>query len=217
MIGIYKITSPSGKVYIGQSINIEKRLNQYKTNLPKRQTKLLRSFKKHGTNSHLFEIVATCIKEDLNKLERHYQDLFNCTSINGLNCRLTKSDDKSGQLSAITKNKISLAHIGKIKTKEHSEKIRLKNIGRTPHNKGKKTPTHIVKKLSDSHLGLKLSEKTKLKMSLNSAFSKVVLDTSSGVFYNSAKEVSKLYNIKHNTLICKLIGKNKNNTNFIYA
>jgi len=30
MIGIYKITSPSNKVYIGQSINIEKRFKSYK-------------------------------------------------------------------------------------------------------------------------------------------------------------------------------------------
>lgn len=29
MIGIYKITSPSGKIYIGQSGNLEKRLKDY--------------------------------------------------------------------------------------------------------------------------------------------------------------------------------------------
>ena len=30
MIGIYKITSPSNKVYIGQSIRLEERLLEYK-------------------------------------------------------------------------------------------------------------------------------------------------------------------------------------------
>ena len=30
-IGIYKITSPSNKIYIGQSINIERRFKEYKT------------------------------------------------------------------------------------------------------------------------------------------------------------------------------------------
>ena len=29
-IGIYKITSPTRKIYIGQSINIEKRQSQYR-------------------------------------------------------------------------------------------------------------------------------------------------------------------------------------------
>lgn len=30
MIGIYKITNPNGKVYIGQSIDLERRLYYYK-------------------------------------------------------------------------------------------------------------------------------------------------------------------------------------------
>ena len=30
MIGIYKITNPTNKIYIGQSIDIKKRFNQYK-------------------------------------------------------------------------------------------------------------------------------------------------------------------------------------------
>ena len=30
MIGIYKITNPKGKIYIGQSINIENRFKVYK-------------------------------------------------------------------------------------------------------------------------------------------------------------------------------------------
>ena len=30
VVGIYKITSPSGKIYIGQSIDIQKRFKHYK-------------------------------------------------------------------------------------------------------------------------------------------------------------------------------------------
>lgn len=33
MIGIYKITSPSNRIYIGQSIDIEARWKSYKTSL----------------------------------------------------------------------------------------------------------------------------------------------------------------------------------------
>lgn len=32
MIGIYKITSPSGKIYIGSSLNINKRINYFLNN-----------------------------------------------------------------------------------------------------------------------------------------------------------------------------------------
>jgi predicted GIY-YIG superfamily endonuclease len=40
MIGIYKITSPTNKVYIGQSLDIEKRFVNYKGLFCKQQTKL---------------------------------------------------------------------------------------------------------------------------------------------------------------------------------
>ena len=37
MIGIYKITSPTNRVYIGQSVNIKKRFRSYIHKLGKRQ------------------------------------------------------------------------------------------------------------------------------------------------------------------------------------
>ena len=40
MVGIYKITNPSGKIYIGQSVNIDNRISSYKNLKCKNQTKL---------------------------------------------------------------------------------------------------------------------------------------------------------------------------------
>jgi len=60
MIGIYKIINPFGKIYIGQSVNIEKRFKTYKA-LSKNvigQTKLYRSLKKYGAENHKFEILC---------------------------------------------------------------------------------------------------------------------------------------------------------------
>ena len=85
MTGIYKITSPSGKIYIGKSINIQKRFKQYKKSLGKGQPLLNRSFLKYGIDNHVFEIVCICDYEDLNDLERYYQLLFSCIGKNGLN------------------------------------------------------------------------------------------------------------------------------------
>ena len=85
MIGTYKITSPSGKIYIGKSINIQKRFKQYKKSLGKGQPLLNRSFLKYGIDNHVFEIVCICDYEDLNNLERYYQLLFSCIGENGLN------------------------------------------------------------------------------------------------------------------------------------
>lgn len=86
MIGIYKITSPSKKIYIGQSINIQKRFNQYKWSKAKSQPILHRSFKKYGIDKHKFEIICCCEKSNLYKMEAYYQILFSANGKNGLNC-----------------------------------------------------------------------------------------------------------------------------------
>lgn len=86
--GIYKITNPNGKIYIGQSINIHKRWLSYKGIRCKTQIKLLNSLKKYGVDNHKFEILQECLPEELNKLEKYYVDLyqtFNCD--NGLNLK----------------------------------------------------------------------------------------------------------------------------------
>lgn len=113
MIGIYKITSPSNRIYIGQSVNIEKRFLSYKRLYVKnqKQTKLFRSFLKHGVNNHTFEVVCYCSYSELNDLERYYQELFDCLN-NGLNCVLTKTTDKSGKVSEETLKKMSEASKG---------------------------------------------------------------------------------------------------------
>ena len=72
MIGIYKITNPKGKAYIGQSKNIDRRFMQY-SNLKssKNQLKLHRSFLKYGIENHNFEIICECDAKDLNITERY--------------------------------------------------------------------------------------------------------------------------------------------------
>ncbi len=88
MIGIYKITSPDKKIYIGQSVNLKRRLKDYKANLAKDQKLLNYSFLKYGFKNHKFEIIHICNIEELSVLERYYQILFNCVGSNGLNSLL---------------------------------------------------------------------------------------------------------------------------------
>lgn len=98
MIGIYKITNPNKKVYIGQSINIEHRFYEYSiiTNC-KSQIALFNSLKKYGPDLHTFEILEECTIDELNFKERYYQDYYNVLSEDGLNCRLTTTKDKFGK------------------------------------------------------------------------------------------------------------------------
>lgn len=91
--GIYKITCiKTKKIYIGQSKCVRKRWRTYQNNIENsnRQMKLYRSFKKYGINKHKFEIVTTCDVNQLDDLERYYQDLYNCIGKNGLNLILQK-------------------------------------------------------------------------------------------------------------------------------
>lgn len=137
MIGIYKITSPNNRIYIGQSVNIKKRFISYKRMYVKNegQTRLHRSFLKYGVNNHKFELVCECIESELNNYERYYQELFNCLN-DGLNCRLTKTNDRSGSVSKETLLKMSIASMGntnwegKKHTQETKDKIKLANTGR---------------------------------------------------------------------------------------
>jgi len=57
MIAIYKITNPSGRIYIGETWDIEKRKKSYKRKDCKRQTILFNSLKKYGFENHTFEII----------------------------------------------------------------------------------------------------------------------------------------------------------------
>ena len=87
MTGIYKITSPSGRIYIGQAKDLSLRFKQYlKLQNCKGQTKLYNSFIFYGVENHVFEIIEECNREKLNNKERYYQDLYNVIGENGLNC-----------------------------------------------------------------------------------------------------------------------------------
>lgn len=123
-IGIYKITNPKGRVYIGQSMCIRSRWILYKNYHCKAQSMLYRSFNKHGVENHTFEILTTCNESELNDLERYYQDVYNVLDRKcGLNLRLTETSNKSGKLSDETKLKISLMKKGIKHTNESRIKM----------------------------------------------------------------------------------------------
>jgi group I intron endonuclease len=113
MIGIYKITSPTNKVYIGQSTNIERRFKNYKSiSQTKGQVMLHNSFKKHGIDNHIFEVIEECCVELLNERERYYQDFYDVLN-GGLNCLLTDTKDNIKVYSAESIERIRQGNLGK--------------------------------------------------------------------------------------------------------
>lgn len=111
MIGIYKITSPTNKIYIGQSTNIEKRwMDYYKMIRCKRQTRLYNSLKKHKPYNHIFEVIEECTEDKLLERETYWKEYYNVLSVPSLCCRM---DGKGGKLSQSTKHKMSKNKLGK--------------------------------------------------------------------------------------------------------
>lgn len=150
LIGIYKITSPSGKIYIGQSKDINKRFNQYFKIIDsiKKQPILYNSLKKHGPDSHIFEVLEECEFEQLNIRERYYQDLYigDGYSLAGtlMNCTLTETSELPRVYSDETLKKMSEKQSGEnhpMFGKTHSDEYKRnmsKKISSIHYCKGKK-------------------------------------------------------------------------------
>tara|TARA_R110000782_G_scaffold231677_1_gene317984 strand:+ start:100 stop:729 length:630 start_codon:yes stop_codon:yes gene_type:complete len=96
-IGIYKIVSPSGKIYIGQSSNIENRKCYYEKLHCTKQIRLYNSIKKYGWGDHIFDIIEECSLEQLNEREIYWGLKYNVLSENGLNLRLGGANGKCSQ------------------------------------------------------------------------------------------------------------------------
>lgn len=93
--GIYKITSPTGRAYIGQAVNLKRRRAEYKGMFCQGQPRLYKSLVKYGWDAHQFDIIEYCSEEELNCSERFWQDVFNVLDRKeGLNCVLTECGSK---------------------------------------------------------------------------------------------------------------------------
>lgn len=83
--GIYKIVNQvNGKVYIGQSISIERRFNTHRNeafnlNSKSYEYPLYRAIRKYGLENFIFEIIEECSVEELNTKEKFYISEFNST------------------------------------------------------------------------------------------------------------------------------------------
>ena len=85
MTGIYKITNKiNGKVYIGQSVNIQRRWRNHKSAIND-SFPIHKAFKKYGLENFDFEVLEECCIEDLSKREQYYILYFNSLVPNGYN------------------------------------------------------------------------------------------------------------------------------------
>lgn len=148
MIGIYKIVSPTGKVYIGQAVCIKKRKKSYQKARCKGQPRLYASLIKYGFSEHIFEVVEECSEDQLNVRERHWQDFYDVLSEKGLNCKLTKTEDRTGCYSQESKNKNSESLKAFWKTPEGQE-CRKRQVANTDY-RARTTNTDLITKAANT-------------------------------------------------------------------
>lgn len=94
--GIYKIVNNiNGKIYIGQSVEIEKRWKRHINELNRlvhKNKHLERAWIKYGQDNFSFEIIEVCKKEELDSKERYWIKYY---SSNDYNCGYNQ--DSGGQ------------------------------------------------------------------------------------------------------------------------
>ena len=212
IIGIYKITSPHNKIYIGQSIDCLKRKHYYKNLKCKQQTKLYNSIKKYGWDKHYFEIVHQCSKDDLNELEIYYIELFQCFN-NDFGLNLTTGGNHPNY-SDETKEKMRSMKIGTKHKPETKNKMRISHLG-NKYCLGNLHSEATKKKMSDSH---KLIDTWWMRGTFGGKnhASKKVIDIETNIIYDTVSEAALNNNLKTSTLSAMLIGQNKNKTNLQY-
>jgi group I intron endonuclease len=122
---IYKITSPSGRVYIGQTMqDIEKRWKQHVDaahRVYKDHCKVLnKAIRKYGSKNFTIEILLECSDDELNGKEFEFIKLHNSIVPYGMNIKLGGSSGKHHQSS---KDKISNSLKGRIVTSDTRLKL----------------------------------------------------------------------------------------------
>lgn len=131
--GVYKLTAPNGKCYIGQSIDIDKRFAQYKRLACKNQVHLHRALKKYGWMNFTFEILYSTESELehlgvlLDTLEKSWIKKFDCIE-NGYN--LMTGGTNGYRHSNETKAKQSEARKAYLAVPENLEALKESMVGR---------------------------------------------------------------------------------------
>jgi group I intron endonuclease len=123
-IGIYKITSPTNKIYIGQSIDIERRWGGHKSYIGV-GPKLKNSYNSYGFENHIKEIIEECNIDQLIECEiywkQHYINKYGWEKM--LFCEIY--DIGGGPKSQETKDKQSISQKQNLSRPEVIEKRKI--------------------------------------------------------------------------------------------
>ena len=127
---IYKVTSPSGKIYVGQTVQPFKERIKCHKKVSSNCTLLKRAISKYG-DEMVYEIIEEVPIESLDERETYWIKELNSLAPNGYNCSTGGNDKK--QLSQVLKDKIKDGvNIQKIEKNGYLGDVVKSNNGFTP-------------------------------------------------------------------------------------
>lgn len=162
---IYKLTSPSGKSYIGQTINFNKRMLCYRGVKCCDQLLIYRAIKKYGWKSFTVDILTENAKvEYLDMYEMAFIRFYDTFGENGYN--LTSGGGGTRGIHLTEARKIQISNISKLMwaNKTREELLQWSTMC-SKNNKGKILSDETRKLISIGHIGKKHSDETKTKLS----------------------------------------------------
>lgn len=181
---IYKYVSPSGKVYIGQTINEEKRKHDFLHKKVYAGYKIDKARKKYGPENFEYSVLVKVCGDNEEELVK-YLDILEIGFIKMYNSNNTGYNSTNGGHSTIGyvftdehKQKIKDSRVGMIFSKEHCRNISVSMTGKSlsEETKRKISESHkgrlshpitqeMRQKISESMMGRRDSEETKRKKS----------------------------------------------------
>lgn len=183
--GIYKIENlANGKVYIGQSVDIERRWrthkeSTYNKNKPSYNYPLSRAMRKYGIENFSFEVLEICDTDKLDELEMEYISMYNsyinAENSNGYNQTYGGDGNRGWKPSKDWIENQKQKHkpedcywYGKELSEETRQKMRENHADVSGENNpmwGKQHSEDTKRKISEINKGHKCSEETRAKLS----------------------------------------------------
>ncbi len=230
---VYMITCIiTNRIYVGSSVNINKRWSYYKKLNCSSQVKLYNSFLKHGLGNHTFKEIWKGDIKDMLKYEAmigiYYEAL---DREKGLNLKLPKINDKYSCVSEETKLKQSIAKIGHSMPENTKMAINKANKGRKREYKSRNLSKEQRDKIRERALKNNLgkikypliekgrekirissrnricSEESKEKISNSNSVPIIQLDLNNNILksWKSARQASKILNINYKNIcsVCR--------------
>ena len=204
---IYKYTSPSGKVYVGQTTNPSKRKYKHKKESFKLKTKFANAIRKYGFENFTYEVLfETKLTNDLQKL-KHILDVLETSFIS-----FYDSINNGYNISLGGGGSLGYKH-----TEEWKQEASSRMLGNS-YSTGIRRSEEEKQRISTKLTGHSVSEETRIKIGEKNSRSIIQLDKKGNVIaeFKSAVEAAKVLNLSRTGINNCCNGLSKSSGGFVW-